>query len=1073
MFLEPAPASRIASKFLRLRVRRRLSRRCVPRLVALERRRLFLALALVASAASVVASAHVSAANHFGEVTFDATHPEGAAITATLTDPGGGVTGTTWAWETSTDRGATWTTTSGVARASYAPVADDVESILRAAASPYDDHGTGRSASATTASVCGKADVWCADMTTGANTTGVDYDRDDDGLIEVANLAQLNAIRWDLDGDGTPVAANKTDYDAAYPDQETGAGSTTMGCPAVGGCVGYELAANLDFDTDSDGDVDANDDYWNSGAGWDPIGDTTNSFEARFDGGGNTVSNLFISRSDAYVGLFGLASSGHELANVALLDVNVAGTGQYTGALAGASYQGVVWGVYVDGNVSGKRIAGMMLGANFGRAVASYAAGQVSGEVVGGLIGTNGESFQSGAVVASYSTASVTPTGAVSGWIYGGLIGESRSSWGSVTNGYWDTDTSGIASAYHKDNYTLAPGDPKTALDLQTPTGYTGIFSDWDNLDVDGDGTADTNTFWAFGTESQYPYLVWQGSPPPAQPIKNDYDLDDDGLIEIDNLHQLFALRWDLDGDGLPDDLNEQGQLRTVYPEPQGDIGCDVTACYGYELSQDLDFDSDGNGTVSALDDFWANFPWTDPSGDPWETTSPGTIPNYGFRGTGWIPIGSFGQAYTGVLDGGGNIISNLYSSGRSGYLGLFGELGAGGVVRDLGLLDADISNTDTADSGAFTGGFAASNAGVITAVRFDGSVANSNPKDATSVGGIAGESAGRINASYATGTISGSAATGTTDIGGLVGRNKGAIVSSYAAAAVGSGNAANTDVGGLVGKDEGGSVTASYWDTQTSGQSASAGGTGKSTRELQEPTGYTGIYADWDDIDLDGDATTTDTNDLWRFGTTGQYPVLWWEGEEVKAGTTDYDADDDGLIEVGSVAQLDALRYDLDGDGSPDDAAGVTPHGDAFPDAVAGMGCPDTGCSGYELTSNLDYDYDGSSAGWVPISSYNAVLEGNRFAIVDLGVNRLVANAGLFASLNARAEVRNLDLVDFSITNTDSGDPNSPADATAGALAGSNLGLVSDVSVEDASILSINGAAWLAPTPARSGAAG
>ena len=30
-----------------------------------------------------------------------------------------------------------------------------------------------------------------------------DYDLDDDGLIEVGNLAQLNAVRWDLDGDGT------------------------------------------------------------------------------------------------------------------------------------------------------------------------------------------------------------------------------------------------------------------------------------------------------------------------------------------------------------------------------------------------------------------------------------------------------------------------------------------------------------------------------------------------------------------------------------------------------------------------------------------------------------------------------------------------------------------------------------------------------------------------------------------------------------------------------------------------------------------------------------------------------
>ena len=40
-----------------------------------------------------------------------------------------------------------------------------------------------------------------------------DYDRDGDGLIEVKNLEQLNAIRWDLDGDGAvddPTASSDT-----------------------------------------------------------------------------------------------------------------------------------------------------------------------------------------------------------------------------------------------------------------------------------------------------------------------------------------------------------------------------------------------------------------------------------------------------------------------------------------------------------------------------------------------------------------------------------------------------------------------------------------------------------------------------------------------------------------------------------------------------------------------------------------------------------------------------------------------------------------------------------------------
>ena len=69
----------------------------------------------------------------------------------------------------------------------------------------------------------------------------IDYDSDDDGLIEVANLDRPNAIRWDLNGDGNPE--NSTgDYMAAFPNAMQ---SPRMGCPS--GYSGYELIDNLDF----------------------------------------------------------------------------------------------------------------------------------------------------------------------------------------------------------------------------------------------------------------------------------------------------------------------------------------------------------------------------------------------------------------------------------------------------------------------------------------------------------------------------------------------------------------------------------------------------------------------------------------------------------------------------------------------------------------------------------------------------------------------------------------------------------------------------------------------------------
>ena len=59
-----------------------------------------------------------------------------------------------------------------------------------------------------------------------------------------------------------------------------------------------------------------------------------------------------------------------------------------------------------------------------------------------------------------------------------------------------------------------------------------------------------------------------------------------------------------------------------------------------------------------------------------------------------------------------------------------------------------------------------------------------------------------------------------------------------------------------------------------------------------------------------------------------------------VTAGTRDYDADNDGLIDVRTLAQLDALRYDLNGDGLVDGATWM-PYYAAFTMGALGMGCP------------------------------------------------------------------------------------------------------------------------------------
>ena len=462
-----------------------------------------------------------------------------------------------------------------------------------------------------------------------AQVPTVDYDVDDDGLIEVSSLERLNAIRWDLDGDGTadvypadsrgntghdPQGAVK--YAAAFPNA-----AAQMGCPSSG-CDGYELSADLDFDTNASGTADAGDEYWNGGKGWVPLiggeaiydwwadvrfedglnrdfyGSRPNSrarmFTAIFEGNGRTIANLFIDDPDRwYVGLFGYLGPGAKVRNVGLSapnsDSRVRGN-WYAGALAGDSEGARVSGVWSDVDVTGGRGVGGLVGVNWRQAfvIESYATGDVSGENwIGGLVGmlnvsgvaavyatgdvtvTGDNPKQNcyggglvglrsgGHVRATYATGSVTGTGncrmgssdgtsVTKPWI-GGLIGAlwhpgdapwMRASYavgqvsaaqgagpaGGLTgsceymhpgrvggSNYWDTEASGIATS-------SACSVGYTTAQLQAPTGYTGIYADW-NVDVHVGGyhgafNGPGDDPWDFGTSSQYPVLKYCAAKP-------------------------------------------------------------------------------------------------------------------------------------------------------------------------------------------------------------------------------------------------------------------------------------------------------------------------------------------------------------------------------------------------------------------------------------------------------------------------------------------------------------------------------------------------------------------------------
>jgi len=258
---------------------------------------------------------------------------------------------------------------------------------------------------------------------------------------------------------------------------------------------------------------------------------------------------------------------------------------------------------------------------------------------------------------------------------------------------------------------------------------------------------------------------------------------------------------------------------------------------------------------------------------------APDTVASSSFEGT----------PFTGVFDGNGHTISHLTVVGND-YVGMFGLLASDGEIKDLGVVDVNITG-----SGVFTGGLVGSNGvwgftgGVVTRCYSTGVV-----RGMSNVGGLTGNTypgpgiawspiwLGRaiVSQCYSTAEV-----IGSWSIGGLVGTNWGDVIHCYSTGAVTWHHTIEgtpTYVGGFVGRNPGGNVTASFWDTQTSGQSESARGTGKTTAEMH--TASTFLHAGWDFVDETGNGT----EDIWRIDEGRDYPELSRSSRRLRALSPD-----------------------------------------------------------------------------------------------------------------------------------------------------------------------------------------
>src|SRR5690554_1574529 len=1008
-------------------------------------------------------------------------------------------------------------------------------------------------------------------------------DIDGNGLIEINDLADLNEIRKNPEGK------------ALY--------GSSQGCP-TDGCFGFELKADLDFDTNGDGKIDANDEYWNDGAGWLPIGKSSsgNAFRAIFEGNGHVIRNLYINRPDTrYIGLFGYAD------NATIRRVGLTGTltkikGQrYVGGVLGYGTATHLQGVFASGAVSSAYTSNAYMGGVAGylelnstiEDSVSTANVTAKSKEVGGLVGnlynsTVNRAFSTGRVYSDETS------------YVGGLIGYESSS--TVTQSYWAIDSSGQSSSYGTSSsnssyfgITLAElGCATSPDDTNCVSGKT-LFENWptdaaandgiawvfdgnglptlslngrQHRDRDGDGYLDQDDQfpdnyaaaidadndghpdrWTLGCDDEcvansgltldmFPETAaaWQDDdmdgfpdswvddcdedcqnasdltldPDPLDPYNGTppdgiviIDADHNGLIDIHTLDDLNAIRYNLEGTGLKLSANDENNSEGCPPRLVN--GQMQRLCRGYELKADLDFDTNGDGKIDANDKYWNN-------------------------GAGWIPIGNYSsaEAFRAIFKGNGHVIRNLYINRPiTSYVGLFGHAN-NATIRRVGLTGTLTQITGRSYVGGVLGYGKATH---LQGVFVSGVLSSAYTSNAY-MGGVAGylELNSTIEDSFSTASV-----TAKSDyVGGLVGHLNSATVSrAFSTGRVYSPSISN-DVGGLIGYAYSSVVDRSYWASDSSGQSNSAGLSGSNSSYFETTLAELGcatptnnsscvsgktLFENWPtdaaanngiawvfdgnglpalslngkqyrDRDGDGyldqddkwpgnyaaaiDADNDGHPDRWTLGcddecvansglTLDMFPetAAAWQDDDMDGfpdswaddcdedcqnasdltldpdpldpyngtppdGIVIIDADHNGLIDIHTLDDLNAIRYNLEGTGLKLSANDENNSEGCPPRLVNGQ--MQRLCKGYELKADLDFDTNGDGEidvkdgdywnggeGWLPIGSssnaFKAVFEGNGHVIRNLYIRRPNAyGVGLFGYTN-NATIRRVGL--------------------------------------------------------------
>ena len=234
-----------------------------------------------------------------------------------------------------------------------------------------------------------------------------------------------------------------------------------------------------------------------------------------------------------------------------------------------------------------------------------------------------------------------------------------------------------------------------------------------------------------------------------------------------------------------------------------------------------------------------------------------------GVNGDSSIIRNSFAIANVSSYTVGGGLACTSYDSAiiNSSFRGkVSGTRIVGGFVGSTSLLytEGNIIENSYANSEVYgnsqVGGFVGqTQGGQIINSYADGSVVGRY-----NVGGFVGMS-GDYSPSTIIDSYSHSSVYGISNVGGFIGYFlSGSLTNSYSKGRV----TGDAGTGGLVGVQDEVNIFSSYWDINTSGQSQSAGGEGRTTQQMQTQSNYAG----WDFMNI------------WRINERQDYPRLRWE---------------------------------------------------------------------------------------------------------------------------------------------------------------------------------------------------